>query len=215
MKHEWRKHEKEIYAPKTKPEQINVPKYSYFAIKGKGNPNNDEFAEYIGVLYSLSYAVRMSHKSEVVPDNYYEYTVYPLEGIWDIAETEKTNDNGELNKDKLVFNLMIRQPKFVTVQFAKEIIERTKIKKPHKLLEEVEFISIDEGHCVQIMHKGSYDEEPKSFEKMNGYCVDNKLRRIGMQHREIYLNDARKVEASKLKTVIRIQVEDDGALSVL
>ena len=204
MKHEWKKHEKNIYLPKTKPIEIDVPAFKYFMIEGKGNPNDDFFAEYIGVLYSLSYAVRMSPKKGFAPPDYFEYTVYPLEGVWDLAEDAKADD--VLNKDKLIFNLMMRQPNFVTPDFAQKIIESTKIKKPHELLSKVNFGEICDGKSVQMMHMGSYDDEPESFREMQEFCDENNLVRLKMSHREIYLSDARKVVPEKLKTVLRFQV---------
>lgn len=82
MKFEWRKHEKDLYLPKEKPVLVTVPKQKFFMISGKGNPNSEEFSEKIGVLYSLAYAVRMMPKQGFTPEGYFEYTVYPLEGIW-------------------------------------------------------------------------------------------------------------------------------------
>lgn len=209
MKHEWRKKEKLFYLPKTKPELIDIPSFNYFAIKGKGNPNDDFFAEYIGVLYSVSYAVKMSPKSGFNIKDYFDYTVYPLEGVWDISEEEKQKGNKQLNKDELIFNLMIRQPGFVSKEVAEEIIERTKKKKPHKLLDEIEFVNICDGKSVQMMHLGSYDDEPASFKMMEDFCDNNGLFRESKQHREIYLSDARKVEAAKLKTVLRFKVRPE------
>lgn len=206
MKHEWRKHEKGIYLPEKKPELVDIPEYSFFTIEGKGNPNSDYFAQHIGVLYSVAYAVRMSSKSGIAPDGYNEYTVYPLEGVWDINDQTKNNHDGKLDKDNLIFNLMIRQPNFVTPEFADMIIQRTKQKKPHKLLDNVKFKSFHEGKCVQMMHLGSYDDEPESFRLMQAYCDENNLERKRKSHREIYLNGARKVEAEKLKTVLRFEV---------
>ncbi len=206
MKKEWRKHEKQLYLPKDKPVIIEVPKFNFFTIKGKGNPNNDFFAEYIGVLYSISYAVRLSYKWDNPPLGYYDYTVYPLEGVWDIAD-KSINEKGIINKNNLVFEIMIRQPEFVTEDLARTIIEKTKKKKPHKLLDEIELKSIEEGKCVQMLHKGSYDNESKSFDMMGTFCKENNLKRISMKHREIYLNDARKTETEKLKTVLRFSVK--------
>jgi len=207
MKHEWRKKEKAIYLPKNKPVIITLPSHKFFMIEGKGNPNDNLFPEYIGVLYSLSYGVRMSPKTGIAPDGYYEYTVYPLEGIWDISEEAKRNYDGNLDKDTLVFNLMIRQPDFVTEKFAKEIIKRVKKKKPHKLLDEVKFGFIEEGECVQMMHLGSYADEPESFKIMEQFCEENNFKRISENHKEIYLTDARKVAPEKLKTVLRFKIE--------
>lgn len=207
MKKEWRKHEKNTYLPKNQPTLIEVPKFNYFTIKGSGNPNNDFFGEYIKVLYSASYAVRMSYKSDSPPKDYYEYTVYPLEGVWDIAD--KSVKKGEvIDKDNLIFELMIRQPEFVTEDFAKKIIEKTKEKKPHELLDKIEFKTIDEGLCVQMLHLGSYDDEPTSFSVMDKYCDENSLERISMKHREIYLSDFRKTIPEKLKTVLRYKVKE-------
>jgi hypothetical protein len=113
MKHEWRKKEKGLYLPKKVPVQIQVPEFHFFTIKGKGNPNDDFFPEYIGVLYSLAYAVKMSPKKGLAPEGYFDYTVYPLEGVWDISAEAKNSATGGFTKDDLVFKLMIRQPDFV------------------------------------------------------------------------------------------------------
>ncbi|MCQ4924483.1 GyrI-like domain-containing protein [Tissierella carlieri] len=204
MKYEWRKQDKNLYLSKSKPEVIDVPAMNYFMIDGKGNPNDPSFSDYIEALYSLSYAVRMSYKSEIVPEGYYEYTVFPLEGIWDLAE--EARDKEFLDKNKLIYTLMIRQPEFVTEKLARDIIERVKIKKSNKLLDKVKFNSIHEGLCVQMMHIGSYDDEPKSFRIMEEYCMANGLIRKEKTHREIYISDFRKTQPEKLKTVLRFKV---------
>jgi len=207
MKHEWKKLEKKFYLPKNNPEKIVVPKFKFFTIKGKGNPNDDFFAQYIGVLYSLSYAIKMSTKTGIAPENYHEYMVYPLEGVWDIDEAAKKNYTGILDKNSLLFNLMIRQPDFVTDDFASDILARTKKKKPHELLDAVNFETIEEGDCIQMLHLGSYDNEPKSFKQMEMFATECNLKRKSLVHREIYLSDARKTASEKLKTVLRFQVE--------
>jgi len=206
MKHEWRKKEKGIYLPKNKPEIVNIPEFKYFTIEGEGNPNSDIFPEYIGVLYSLSYAVKMSYKKGIEPVGYFDYTVYPLEGFWDLNEEAKKYYKGKINKDDLIFKLMIRQPDFVDREFALKIIELTKEKKPHHLLDSVEFESINEGACVQMLHLGSYDDEPESFKVMEEFAANQGLNRLYKTHKEIYLNDPRKVAPEKLKTVLRFQV---------
>ena len=85
-KHEWRKKEKDLYLPKNKPEALSIPKLGFFVIEGQGNPNSESFGEYIAALYAPSYAVRMSPKKGMAPEGYFEYTVYPLEGVWDLTE---------------------------------------------------------------------------------------------------------------------------------
>jgi hypothetical protein len=206
MAHEWKKAEKNFYIPGTKPELINIPSFKFFSIEGKGNPNDKFFAEYIGVLYSLAYAVKMSPKSGFAPQDYFDFAVYPLEGVWDISEDAKKNPIEFFDKSTLVFNLMIRQPDFVTVAFAMDIIEKTKRKKSDHLLESVIFSSNEEGNCIQMMHNGSYDDEPESFRKMEDFCIENNYTRVSKTHREIYLSDARKVIPDRLKTVLRFKI---------
>ena len=209
MKYEWKKNEKALYIPTAKPQLVDVPRMKFFTLSGTGNPNDEFFADYIGVLYSLSYAVRMSPKSGTAPAGYYEYTVYPLEGVWDLTDEGRYDigTSGELDKDELVFNLMIRQPDFVTADYAEKVVERTKNKKPHRLLERIRFESIEEGRCVQMLHAGAYDDEPASFRLMDAFCTENGIHRKEKTHREIYLSDPRKTEAAKLRTVLRFRAE--------
>jgi hypothetical protein len=178
MKYDWKKNDKLFYLPKDKPETIVLPAFNFFTIEGKGNPNDAFFAEYIGVLYSLSYAIKMSPKQGFAPKEYFDYTVFPLEGVWDIDDEAKNNFTGTIDKNSLLFKLMIRQPDFVSIDFAKEALERTKKKKPHDLLIKVKFESIEEGPCVQMFHNGSYDIEPESFKKMEAFAHDQNLERM-------------------------------------
>ncbi len=208
MKYEWKKHEKHIYLPKNKPELVRIPEFNYFTVEGEGDPNEDKFSEYIRVLYSLSYAVKMSPKKGIAPEGYFDYMVYPLEGIWDINEEAKKRYECTFDKKDLVFKLMIRQPEFVNESFAQKIIEITKEKKYHELLEKVRFESIAEGTCIQMMHLGSYDDEPKSFKVMVEFAAIKNLVRKSKVHKEIYLSDARKTASEKLKTVLRFQVRE-------
>ena len=202
MKHEWRKAEKGIYLPKNKPEIIDIPEYQFVTIQGEGNPNSPFFGDYISVLYSISYPIKMTIKKQKGMD----FTVYPLEGVWDINEAAKANFDGKINKEDLVFKLMIRQPDFVEVAFFEEMLALTKKKKPNELLEKVNFEKITEGKCVQMLHIGSYDDEPASFEIMEAFAKAENLTRKSKVHREIYLSDFRKVVVEKLKTVLRFQV---------
>lgn len=207
MPHEWKKSEKNLYLPPAKPLLIEVPALKYFIIEGAGNPNDDAFAEYISVLYSLSYVIKMSPKKNMAPEGYFEYSVYPLEGIWDLNEEARKHFSGTIDKNALVFHLMIRQPEFVSTDFAQMILEYTKKKKPHLLLEKVRFETISEGSCVQMMHLGSFDSEPESFKKMESFAAEMNLIRKSKVHKEIYLSDVRKVSPDKLKTVLRFGVE--------
>ncbi len=205
MKYEWKKEEKQLYLPKTLPELITVPKQKFFMLKGKGNPNRDSFAEEVGVLYSLAYAVRMMPKQGYTPEGYFEYTVYPLEGLWDL--TEEGRKSATLDKDEFLYTIMIRQPDFVTQDVAGKAFELVRKKKPDSLLEHVVFDTMEDGLSVQMLHLGSYDNEPQSFSLMRDFIEKNNLEITSLKHREIYLTDARKVEPAKLKTVLRYRVK--------
>ncbi len=141
------------------------------------------------------------------PDGYFDYTVYPLEGVWDLKEEAKAKPNLPFNKDDLFFKLMIRQPDFVDPDFANKMRALTKEKKPHVLLDSVKFESITEGKCIQMLHIGSYDSEPNSFKLMEDFAQKQGFKRFTKIHKEIYLTDARKTSPEKLKTVLRFQVE--------
>lgn len=206
MKYEWKKQEKDLYLPKEEPVLVTVPQQKFFMISGQGNPNDEEFSERTGVLYSLAYAVRMMPKQGYTPDGYFEYTVYPLEGLWDL--TEKGRKLETLNKDELVYTIMIRQPDFVTEDVVKRAFEHVRKKKPHPLLENVEFDTMEDGLSVQMMHVGPYDDEPRSFEMMKKFIEENNLEITTLVHREIYISDVRKTEPSKLKTVLRYRVRN-------
>lgn len=224
-KREWKKEEKGLYLPKGVPTLIEVPRLNFFVLEGQGNPNSPFFAECIEALYGASYAVRMSHKGKNVPEGYYEYTVYPLEGVWDLTETGKAKQlewqaraekegldpeaqkDVSFLKDEFVFKLMIRQPDFLTPDLAAAFVQTAAKKKQNALIEKVYFESYEEGKCLQMLHEGSYDSEPESFVKMEAFAAEKGLKRKSHGHREIYLSDARKTSPEFLKTVLRFQVE--------
>ncbi len=207
MKLDWKKDEKGLYLPKAKPELVDVPSFGFFAVEGQGNPNDSFFGEYVAALYSLSYAVKMSPRNGCAPAGYVEYSVYPLEGVWDLTEEGIRSYDGTLDKDKLSFTLMIRQPEFVSEEYALETLERTRAKKPNKALGVARFMRMAEGRCVQMLHVGGYDEEPASFAAMEVFATAQGCRRASKTHREIYLGDPKKTAPEKLKTVLRFKVE--------
>ena len=191
--------------PKNKPSIIEVPKMNYIAVRGKGNPNeeNSEYKASIGLLYAIAFTIKMSYKTAHKIEGYFEYVVPPLEGFW----WQEGNKNGidYKSKEKLNFISIIRLPDFVTKEeFNWAIKEATNKKKQD--FSKVEFLSHEEGLCVQCMHIGAYDDEPTTINLMhkymleNGYELDIAENRL---HHEIYLSDPRRCETSKLKTVIR------------
>ena len=207
MKKEWRKHEKELYLPKNKPVVIQLPEFSFFTIKGTVNTGDDTFWYYSVALYALSYGIRMSYKWSEPPVGYADYTVYPLEGEWDLIDPSLYT-KGPVNKDNLKFELMIRQPEFCTKTLFDKVKETALKKTKNLLINQVEFKNITEGKCLQVLHLGSYDDEPESFAKMADYCEKNGLTRLFSCHREIYLSDFRKVIPEKLKTVLRFKIKN-------
>jgi hypothetical protein len=200
---DYKKEYKDLYLPKKNPVIVTVPTIPFIMIDGNGDPNGEEFALATAALYSLSYSVKMSYKSDNIPTNYYNYTVFPLEGIWDLKD--KTKPLAE--KSNFKYTLMIRQPDFLTVELLERFLAETKTKKPNNYLDKVNFSTISEGLCCQMLHIGSYDDEPTSFEMMHQFCTDSGFERASNTHREIYLSDPRKIERCKLKTVLRYQVE--------
>lgn len=212
-KFEWKKEEKHLYMPKAKPEVIDVPPMNFFTLSGIGDPNSEAFADYIEALYAATYAVRMAHKSKQVPDGYYEYTVYPLEGEWTLTEEgrrlqlESGSHSVVSLKEHLAFKLMIRQPSFLTEALAKTFIASAYEKKGINLLKEMTFETITDGQAIQMLHTGPYDSEPESFHLMEDYAKEQGLERLSKDHREIYLSDARKVKPEALKTVLRFRIK--------
>ncbi len=196
---------KEFYMPKNKPNIVKIPKMNYIAVRGVGNPNS-EFSQYkdsIGLLYAIAFTIKMSYKGTHKIDGYFEYVVPPLEGFW-WQEGNKDSIDYK-SKDKFNFISVIRLPDFVTEKdFEWAIEEATKKKKQD--FSKVEFLTYDEGICVQCMHIGSYDNEPATISLMHKYMKDNGYEldiNDTRPHHEIYLGDPRRCEVSKLKTVIR------------
>lgn len=204
MAFDYKKEYKEFYMPKNKPGIVEVPTMNYIAVRGEGDPNaeNSEYKESIGLLYGIAFTIKMSKKGDYRIDGYFDFVVPPLEGLW---WQEDTDDIDYTHKENFKFISMIRLPDFVTREdFDWAIEEATRKKKID--FSKAEFLTYNEGLCVQCMHIGSYDDEPATIKLMHeyaaaeGYELDITDKRL---HHEIYLSDARKVAPEKLKTVIR------------
>lgn len=204
MAFDFKKEYKEFYMPKNKPEIVTVPQANYIAVRGKGNPNEIDgaYQKAISILYAVAYTLKMSYKTEHKIEGFFEYVVPPLEGFW-----WQDNVDGIDYADKAAFNWIsvIRLPEFITQKDFEWAVETASEKK--KLdCSSAEFLTVDEGLCVQIMHIGAFDDEPQTVTLMdeyiaqNGYGNDITESRL---HHEIYLSDARKVAPEKWKTVIR------------
>lgn len=204
MKYEWRKQEKNLYGVKQTPIILEVPKQKFILVKGKGNPNEVDFSNRISALYSLAYAIKILFKNVIknkTDNEITDFTVYPLEGLW-----EKVN-GAEFDKNKLEYTLMIKQPAFITQEIFTKALGNVKKKKSNALYDEISFIEIEEGKSIQILHVGSYDDEQKSFEKMNEFARKRDLTRIGDFHKEIYLSNKNRTSEEKQKTILRYSVK--------
>lgn len=204
MAFDYKKEYKEFYMPPKKPTIVEIPSMNFIAVRGKGDPNEEdgEYKKSIGLLYGIAYTLRMSYKGDYKIKDYFQYVVPPLEGFW-WQEGIKGVDYS--NKDSFNWISIIRLLDFITKEdFHWAIEEATKKKKTD--YSKVEFLTYDEGLCVQCMHIGPYDDEPETVEAMhkfaleNGYKIDINEERY---HHEIYISDPRKCDISRLKTVVR------------
>ena len=204
MAFDFKKEYKEFYMPKNKPEIVTVPKANYIAVRGKGNPNENDgaYQKAISILYAVAYTLKMSYKTEHKIEGFFEYVVPPLEGFW-----WQDNVDGIDYADKAAFNWIsvIRLPEFIT-QKDFEWAVKTASEKKKLDCSSAEFLTVDEGLCVQIMHIGAFDDEPQTVALMDEYIAQNGYENDITEsrlHHEIYLSDARKVAPEKWKTVIR------------
>lgn len=211
MAFDFKKEYKEFYMPKNKPEIVNVPAMNYIAVRGNGDPNeeNGSYQKAIGILYAVAYTLKMSYKTNYKIDGFFEYVVPPLEGFWWQDHTDSIDYT-----DKSTFNWIsvIRLPDFITKKDFDWAVE-TAQKKKNIDCTSAEFLTLEEGLCVQMMHFGSFDDEPQSVSVMNEYIENNGYENDINEkrlHHEIYLSDARKVPTEKWKTVIRHPIKLKG-----
>ena len=191
-----------IYAAKTEPFILTVPPLSFACLHGQGDPNSEDFGLATSALYSISYAIKMSYKGPNMPAGYAAYKVNPLEGVWDLADKTLA----PTDKSNYVFDLMIRQPAFVTPEVFRFFLDATRKKKPNPWLEKLQLLQIEDGLCCQMLHLGPYDDEPASFARMQAFCDQQGYARVERTHREIYLNDPRRVAPEKIRTLLRFKV---------
>ena len=209
MAFDFKKEYKEYYMPGNKPSIVTVPSMNYIAVRGHGDPNQEggDYKQSIGLLYGIAFTIKMSKKGDHEIKGYFDYVVPPLEGFWWQDDVDGIDYE---HKEDFNWISAIRLPDFVTkTDFDWAIEEATKKKKQD--FSKVEFLTYDEGLCVQCMHIGSYDDEPATVQMMHeymeeqGYDLNITDQRL---HHEIYLSDARKVAPEKLKTVIRHPIKE-------
>ncbi|MCI9488892.1 MAG: transcriptional regulator [Dorea sp.] len=204
MAFDYKKEYREFYMPGNTPELIRVPPMNFIAVRGKGNPNEEggAYKQSIGLLYGIAFTIKMSKKTSHQMEGYFDYVVPPLEGLW------RQTGGGEIDysrKEDFQWVSMIRLPEFVTEKEFRWAVAEAEEKKKSDF-SKVEFLTYDEGPCIQCMHIGPYDQEPATiavmdtFAEENGYVNDMDGSRF---HHEIYLSDVRRCRPERLKTVIR------------
>lgn len=204
MAFDFKKEYKEFYMPKNRPQIVNVPTANFIAVRGKGNPNEEggAYQQAVGVLYAVAYTLKMSYKTDYKIQGFFEYVVPPLEGFWWQDDVKGVDYS---RKDKFNWISVIRLPDFITKENFEWAVE-TDEKKKKLDCSSAEFLTIEEGLCVQIMHYGPFDNEPVTVALMDDFLAENgyenDLNDIRLHH-EIYMSDARKVDSDKWKTVIR------------
>ncbi|MDE6908830.1 transcriptional regulator [Hominisplanchenecus murintestinalis] len=208
MAFDYKKEYKEFYLPKSKPVLVTVPPMNFIAVRGKGNPNEEggAYKQSISLLYGIAFTIKMSKKGDHRIEGYFDFVVPPLEGLW-WQENAKGIDYSR--KEDFQWISMIRLPEFVTEEELHWAATEAAVKKKVDF-SKVEFLSYDEGLCVQCMHMGPYDDEPSTIEAMDAFTKEQGyLSDIGNSryHHEIYLSDARKCRPENLKTVIRHPVK--------
>ena len=204
MAFDFKKEYKEFYLPKAKPELVTVPPMNYIAVRGKGDPNeeNGAYKQAIGLLYGVAYTIKMSKKGDHRIEGYFDFVVPPLEGFW---QQEGTATIDYAHKENFEWVSVIRLPDFVTKADFDWAVREATIKKKQDF-SAVEFLTIEEGLCVQCMHTGPYDNEPETVAAMDAFLAENGYANDSTDtrwHHEIYLSDVRKTAPEKLKTVIR------------
>lgn len=207
IKIDYKKVDKDLYFPKQKPMLIDVPPMNFIMVDGSGVPSNALYQQSVQTLYSLSFTIKMSKMKGQQPDDYFEYVVPPLEGLW-WCKGGKLEWNNP--KEEWLWTSMIRQPEFVTEEVFEWAVHECKKKKPQVDVSKARFNVFTEGQCVQIMHIGPYDEEYHSIELINDFIVEHNLVNLTgdvHKHHEIYLSDPRKTPPEKLKTVLRFPVK--------
>lgn len=209
MAFDFKKEFKELYSPGKKPGIILIPPINFIAVRGKGDPNEEEgeYAKAVNLLYAIAYTIKMSHKSDYKIKGFFEYVVPPLEGFWWMDGIKGVDYS---RRDQFQWISAIRLPDFVSKEdFAWAVGEATRKKKQD--FSKVKYMTYDEGLCVQCLHIGPYEDEPATVQLMHeyassqGYIVDISETR---HHHEIYLSNPRKSDPAKLKTIIRHPIKE-------
>ncbi|MFD1454140.1 GyrI-like domain-containing protein [Levilactobacillus lanxiensis] len=206
MKHEWRKAEKDWYLSK-QPTLLTLPALNFITIEGQGDPNQPDFGEHVAALYPVAYQLRMALKRGELGEPY-EYTVYPLEGVWTTTDGSRGAD---LNKAALKYKIMLRQPDRLTATDFDQALADVQAKKTNPYFDQLSWETYSEGQVLQTIHQGPFDDEPATFAQLQTVLTEQNLQVIPTMgdywHREIYLTDARRTAPERAKTLLRYRVQ--------
>lgn len=207
-KWDYKKTDKDLYLPKKTPAFLEVPEMTFIQAVGRGNPNVcQEYKDALEILYGLSYSIKMSKMDGSQPEGYYEYVVPPLEGLWWMREEDGVDFT---RKDGFYWISMIRQPEFVTEAVFEEAKQKLLKKKPELNFDRTRLVRWTEGLCCQVMHTGSYDDEPATLSRLEQFIAENGCvpdYTESRKHHEIYLGDPRRTAPERLRTVLRLPVK--------
>lgn len=209
MAFDYKKEYKEFYLPKNRPELVRIPQMNFIAVRGSGDPNEEggAYKASIGLLYGIAFTIKMSKKGSRAIEGYFDYVVPPLEGFW---QQEGICGFDYTRKEDFRWISVIRLPDFVKKEDFDWAVAEAETKKKTDF-SKVEFLTLEEGLCVQCMHVGPFDEEPATVEKMDRYLIENGYENDFSDqrlHHEIYLSDARRVAPERWRTVIRHPVKE-------
>ncbi len=201
---DFKKLEKELYAPKRKPERIFVPEINFLMVDGKGDPDGPEYQAAVQALYTIAYTIKMSKMGDTRLAGYNDFVVPPLEGLW---WSEGKFDLAD--RDAWVWTSLLRQPDFVTAEVLEWAKQTAKKKKPAIDTSRVKLERFLEGECVQMMHIGPFSEEVETTAKLHQFMVEEGLHNdtgAVRKHHEVYLSDPRKTDQAKMRTILRLPV---------
>lgn len=175
-----------------------VPPMTYLMIDGHGDPNNaPQYTEAIGALYPVAYALKFASKNTLDRD----YVVPPLEALWwaeNMASFTTARNKAEWN-----WTAMIMVPDWIDRRMFDVAKASAEAKSTSDASSRIRLETLDEGLCVQTLHVGSYDDETPVLDELHHRYIPSSGMTMTGKHHEIYLSDPRRVEPTKLRTILR------------
>ena len=177
---------------------LDVPATQYLMVDGHGDPNTSQaYADALAALYPVAYAVKFVSKNDLDRD----YVVPPLEGLWWADNPNAFTSSRD--KSRWDWTLMLMVPEWIEVALVANSIAKVEKKSATPALNKMRLESLNEGTCVQTLHVGSYDDEGAVLTEMHEQFIPDEGFRMTGKHHEIYLSDPRRVEPSRLRTILR------------